>query len=145
MNTSNVSANKSTKRITAFGICLLILSLALAIGTQTVFHACGIHDDGSYGRCHYAQLVIGCIGLLMAVGSVLMLVCRTREVSIALSVLTICESVFALLLPDKIIPLCMMATMSCQAKMKPFTLVMSIVILLAAGCNLVLELVKKEN
>ena len=139
----NTPANKTSKRNTIYGICLLVLSLALAAGTQTVFHACGIHDDGSYGRCHYAQLVIGCVGLLMAVGSVLMLVFRTREVSIALSVLTICESVFALLLPDKIIPLCMMATMSCQAKMKPFTLVMSIVILLAAGCNLVSKLIKK--
>ena len=126
-----------------YGIALLIISLCLTAGTQFVFHACGIHDDGSYGRCHYAQLMIGCIGLVTAAGAVMLLILRTGEVSIAISVLTICESLLTILIPGKIIPLCMMATMSCQAKMKPFTLVMSIVILLAAGCNLVSKLIKK--
>ena len=141
----NNSPSKVSKQISISGICLLILSLALAVGTQSVFRACGIHEDGSYGRCHYAQLVVGLIALLMAAGAVLILLLRTREVFVAISVLTICESVLTLLIPGKIIPLCMMSTMSCLARMKPFAMTMSIVILLFSGCNLLLALLQRRN
>ena len=130
---------------TVSGVCLLAAGLILAGGTQFVFTACGIHDDGSYGRCHYAQLVTACIGLLVAVGALCSLFLKTREVSLAVSVITFCEALLVLLSPGKIIPLCMMATMHCLTMMKPFTLTMSLVILILAVGTFICNLTRKEN
>ena len=140
---SGVSKNVTINMISA--ICLLIAGLILAAGTQFVFHACGIHDDGSYGRCHYAQLVTACIGLLMAVGALCSLLLKTREVTRAVSAITACEAILTLLIPAKVIPLCMMATMHCLTMMKPFTLAMSIVILIISAGTFILTLTRKEN
>lgn len=139
------STKETAKRNLIFGIILLLLGICLAAGTQFVFHACGMHEDGSYGRCHYAQLVTACIGLLMTVGALCTIFWRTREVMLAVSVITACEAVLTLLIPGTVIPLCMMATMSCLAKMKPFTTVMSIVILLSSIVGFVLAFSRKEN
>ncbi|MBR1851753.1 MAG: DUF4418 family protein [Lachnospiraceae bacterium] len=139
------STKVTAKKNAIYGIIILLLGICLATGTQFIFHACGMHEDGSYGRCHYAQLVIVCIGLLMAVGALCTIFWQTREVMLAVSVITACEAVLTLLIPGTIIPLCMMATMSCLAKMKPFTTVMSIVILIVSVVGFVLALSRKEN
>lgn len=139
------STKETATQNTIYGIVLLLLGICLAAGTQFVFHACGMHEDGSYGRCHYAQLVIVCIGLLMTAGALCTIFLRTREVMLAVSVITACEAVLTLLIPGKVIPLCMMATMSCLAKMKPFTTVMGIVILLVSIAGFIPALSRKEN
>ena len=128
-----------------YGICLLILSLCLAIGTQFTFHACGIHEDGSYGRCHYAQLVLGCLGGLMAVGAIQIPLLKSREATIAIAVITACEACFALIIPDTLIPLCMMASMPCRAMMKPFTMAIASTILLISVIGLIVAVRRKEK
>lgn len=139
------STPKTAKLNILYGIILLLFSVCLTVGTQFVFHACGVHEDGSYGRCHYAQLTIVCIGILMIISSLCTLFLRTREVMLATSVITACEAVLTLILPGNIIPLCMMSTMSCLAKMKPFTTIMSIVILLISVLGFVLAFLRKED
>ena len=139
------STKETATQNTIYGIVLFLLGICLAAGTQFVFHACGMHEDGSYGRCHYAQLVTACIGLLMAAGALCTIFLRTREVMLTVSVITACEAILTLLIPGTVIPLCMMATMSCLAKMKPFTTVMSIVILLVSVLGFVLAFTRKEN
>ena len=128
-----------------YGAVLFLSGLCLSAGTQFVFHACGMHDDGSYGRCHYAQLVVACLGLLIAAGALCSILWRTREVMCTVSVVTACTAVLTLLIPGPVIPLCMMKTMHCLTMMKPFTTVMGSVVLLISIAGFALAFPRRKE
>jgi hypothetical protein len=57
-------------------VILLILSLVIAIGSQTFLSPC-VHDDGAFGSCHWAGqalLGLGCALVTFIVGSIAVIV-----------------------------------------------------------------------
>ena len=43
-------------------IILLVIGLAIIIGSLTFFSACGAKEDGNFMNCHWAQVIITSLG-----------------------------------------------------------------------------------
>lgn len=128
--------NKSTRILS---IVTLVLSIVLAIGALYLFHACGPMDDGSWMKCHWAQQISSALGAVLAVQSVIAILAKTNAARAAAAAAMVPTAVMAILVPNTIIPLCMMADMQCQAIMKPAVRLVAGVILVLAAVNAVLS------
>ena len=110
-------------------IIVLVLSLILAIGSQTFMSAC-VHDDGSFGACHWAAQALAGIGGLLAGLSVLTLLLKKERAGLYLAMLP--TALLGILTPGTLIDLCSMATMRCRALMKPASTILLSLALSAA-------------
>ena len=106
------------KRFSVCALLVFVLSLVIAVSSISFLGPC-IHEDGSFGACHWAGQALFGIGLLLAAESLFAMLCgesRTRQgvfVSILLTAILGC------LIPGTLIELCHMATMRCRALMQP--------------------------
>ena len=120
-------------------IIILVLSLLLAIGSQTFMGAC-VHDDGGFGACHWAARALSGIGGLLAVLAILALLLKKERAGLYLAmVLTALLGIFT---PGTLINLCGMATMRCRALMKPATMILLAFTLAAALVGWLITLVR---
>ena len=110
-------------------IIVLVLSLLLAIGSQTFMGAC-VHDDGGFGACHWAARALAGIGGLLAGLSVLALLLKKERAGLYLAMLP--TALLGILTPGTLIDLCGMATMRCRALMKPASTILLSLTLAAA-------------
>ena len=110
-------------------IIVLVLSLILAIGSQTFMGAC-VHDDGRFGACHWAARALTGIGGLLAGLSVLALLLKKERAGLYLA--TLPTALLGILAPGTLIDLCGMATMRCRALMKPASTILLSLTLAAA-------------
>lgn len=110
------------------------LSLLLALGSFTVFAACGVKEDGSWMRCHSAQTTVTLCAVLLSVFLVLPAFIRKRALRIVLNGIGIAGSIAVFLIPGKLMPMCMMRTMRCYTLFQPFVRIMAV---LVACCCLI--------
>lgn len=121
-----------------------IINILFFIGITFVFHACGPKDDGSWMTCHYAQNIItlsSVIGMILSIINIF--VNAQTKLGIYLSCFVI--AVGTIFVPGKLIKLCMMSDMRCNAITKPCTIVFSIIIILSAVMNLITILVNQKK
>ena len=70
-------------------IILFVIAIVIAIGSQTFLSPC-IHEDGSFGTCHWAgQAVLG-LGCVLAVQAILALCIRPARMIILFSAAFVC-------------------------------------------------------
>ena len=117
------------KKDTIPAIIVLALSLLLAIGSQTFMGAC-VHDDGSFGACHWAARALAGIGGLLVGLSVLTLFLKKERAGLYLAMLP--TALLGILTQGTLIDLCGMATMRCRALMKPASTILLSLTLAAA-------------
>ena len=110
-------------------IIILALSTLAAIGSQTFLGAC-VHDDGSFGACHWACRAILGEGALLAALSLLALAMKRERAGLYLAMLP--ASLLGLLTPGALIALCKMPTMRCRMLTQPATMILFGAALLAA-------------
>ena len=110
-------------------IITLVLALVVAIGSQTFLGAC-VHEDGSFGACHWACRAILGEGGLLAVLSLLALALKRERAGLYLAMLP--ASVLGLLTPGTLIALCKMPTMRCRMLTQPAMLILFGAMLVAA-------------
>ena len=91
---------------------IFVLALAVAVGSQTFLSPC-VHEDGSFGSCHWAGQALLGVGLLLAALALLSWVRTDVYLAILPAALLGC------LTPGTLIPLCKMSTMRCRAVMQP--------------------------
>lgn len=114
------------------GIIILILSLLLIIGSSSFLGPC-VHEDGSFGSCHWAGrslLGLGCVtGMLAA-----LLLCFPRlRTGIYVSMLPVC--ILGILTPGTLIRLCAMPAMRCRMIMQPAAILLFSAALLCAAAG----------
>ena len=97
-------------------VLLLILSLLIVLGGRTLFFPC-VHEDGAFGTCHWAGVMLQGLGFVLGALSVLSLCIARARLGVYLSALPLC--VLGLLTPGTLIPLCRMRTMRCWTMMRP--------------------------
>ena len=143
----NFIMNKFNVKYLAADIVLLVLSVLLFVGTWLFFGACGPKEDGSWMNCHWAELVIIAVGAVLIVQSVLRFLFSSRDAKTAFSISALTTAVFTAFVPNRLIKLCMMNDMHCQAVMKPAVTVIAVIIALAAAVDIVIGIIdrKKEN
>ena len=102
-------------------IILLAISVIIAIGSQTFLSSC-IHEDGTFGACHWAgQAMLG-LGCVLAVQAVLTMCVRRLRSGAYICALPVCA--MGILTPGTLIDLCHMSTMRCRAVMQPAMIIL---------------------
>ena len=110
-------------------ILILLLALIAAVGSQSFLGAC-VHEDGSFGPCHWASRALMAEGLLVAALSLLALVLKRERAGLYLaSALT---ALLGILTPGTLIDLCRMDSMRCRMLMKPAMLLLFGAMLIAS-------------
>ena len=108
-------------RRTLPALIALIISLTIAIGSQSFLGAC-VHEDGSFGACHWAsRMLLGVGGLMAAMSLLAILLKQYRSGLYIASGLT---GVLGMLTPGTLIALCGMPTMRCRMVMQPSMMIL---------------------
>jgi len=106
-------------------VILLVLSLVTTIGSQTFLSPC-VHEDGSFGTCHWAGQVLLGLGCVLGILALFSLLIQRARFGAFLSAMPVC--VMGILTPGTLVDLCHMSTMRCRMVMQP-----AMIILFSAG------------
>ena len=117
-------------------IIILLLALIMAIGSQSFLGPC-VHEDGSFGACHWAGRMLLGVGGLLAVLAVLALILPKERRGLYLAMAP--ASLLGLLTPGTLIALCGMATMRCRMVMRPAMMIISGLALVLALAGWLIE------
>lgn len=123
----------------------LVLSAALLVGSFTFFAACGAKDDGSFMNCHNAQIMLTALGALLTAQSLAAFIVPDRRVKAGLNLATTLTAVVTALVPQTLIPLCMMPDMHCRSVTQPMAMLFASLVAVAALVSAVLNLKRKES
>ena len=110
-------------------IIVLVLSLLLAIGSQTFLGACA-HDDGSFGACHWACRALLGEGILLAALALTALALKRERPGLYLAMLL--ASLLGMLTPGTLIAICKAPTMRCRMVTQPAMMILFALMLVAA-------------
>lgn len=130
----------SDKARPAVGIALWVLWVILVVGLLTFARACGVHDDGSMGSCHWAaRAVLGAsvVGLLL---SLVRIFERDEGERRGLSLSVALLGALVAVIPGCLIDLCAVPTMRCHTVMRPFVMGLGVVIAVVGAVDLVRRL-----
>ena len=121
-------------------IILLILAALIVIGSQTFLSPC-IHEDGTFGPCHWAGQTLLGLGLVTGALAALALCVRRARFGVFLSALPVC--MLGILTPGTLIDLCRMSTMRCRMVMQPAMIILFAAALFCALAGAVISAGKK--
>ena len=108
---------------------MLLLALTAAVGSQTFLGAC-VHDDGTFGACHWACRAILGESLLLVMLSLLALALKRERAGLYLAMIP--ASLLGLLTPGVLIALCKAPTMRCQMLTRPAMMILFGAMMLAS-------------
>ena len=108
---------------------LLILSIVIIFGSQTFLSPC-IHEDGSFGPCHWAGQALLGLGCVVGTLAALSLFAKHARQGICLSAIPVC--ILGILTPGTLIDLCRMSSMRCRMVMQPAMIILFAAALLCA-------------
>ncbi len=124
------------KKQTVPAIVILILSLIVIIGSQTFLSPC-VHEDGSFGSCHWAGQTLLGLGCVLGVMAVFALCIRRACLGIFFSALPVC--VLGILTPGTLMDLCHMSAMRCRMVMQPAMILLFSAVLLCALSGVIIS------
>ena len=115
---------------------ILILSLVIAIGSITFLSPC-VHEDGSFGSCHWAGQALLGLGCVLGTLAALALFVKRARLGVYFSALPVC--VLGILTPGMLIGLCRMSAMRCRMVMQPAMILLFSAALLCALAGAILS------
>ena len=119
------------KKISLAACITLLLGAVVAVGSVSFLGPC-VHEDGSFGACHWAgQGMLG-IGLLITAQGILALLMKSGGARAGVLFSMALTALLGTLIPGTLIGLCGMATMRCRALMKPAMILLCAAIALTA-------------
>ena len=117
------------KKQTIPAMILLVLSLIITIGSQSFLSPC-VHEDGSFGACHWAGQALLGLGCVVGILAILPLCVQKARLGAYMSALPVCG--LGILTPGTLIDLCHMSTMRCRMVMQPAMIILFSAALLCA-------------
>ena len=117
-------------------IALLVLSLVIVIGEMTFLAPC-LHEDGSFGPCHWAGRALLGTGCVLGVLAALALGVKRVRPGVYLSALPVCA--LGILTPGTLIDLCHMSTMRCRMVTQPAMIILFSAAMLCALIGAILS------
>ncbi len=121
-------------------IIMLILSIIIILGSQSFLAPC-VHEDGSFGPCHWAGQTLLGLGCATGILAALSLCVRRARPGVYLSSLPVCA--LGILTPGTLIDLCRMSAMRCRMVMQPAMIILFSAALLCALIGAILTAGKK--
>ena len=110
-------------------VIILVLAIVIAVGAQSFLSPC-VHEDGTFGACHWAGQTVTALGLMLGVMAALGLCIRAARPGLYLG--SAAASLLGILTPGVIIDLCRMSTMRCRMVMQPAMIILFSAALLCA-------------
>ena len=126
------------KRLSIPAVIVLVLSLIIAIGSVSFLSPC-VHDDGSFGACHWAGQALCALGILLSLEGLAALIVKNHGIKAGLLLSALFTAVLGFLIPGTVIDLCRMATMRCRAVMQPAMRILCVLIAISALIGMILE------
>ncbi len=112
-----------------------VLSVLFLLGSIFLFNTCAPKDDGSWMTCHWAgNIVTGLAAVLCILALAINFVSLSVKKGIYFASLLL--ELFTAFVPGKIIHLCMMSEMKCNALSKPCVIVFSLILAVYSLLNL---------
>ena len=99
------------------------LALLIAVGSVSFLGPC-VHEDGSFGACHWAGQALLGIGLLLGAQSLLILLSKQPRTKMGVYLAMLPTALLGIFTPGTLISLCRMATMRCRAIMQPAMIIL---------------------
>ena len=99
-------------------LATLVLAVIIAFGSVSFLGPC-VHEDGSFGACHWAGQALLGVGILVAVQSIAALLCKDGSVRRGILLAMVPSALLGIFIPGTLIHLCGMATMRCRSVMRP--------------------------
>ena len=109
------------KKQTIPAMILLILSIVMAIGSQSFLSPC-VHEDGSFGPCHWAGQTLMGLSCVVGILAILSLCVQKARFGAYMSAFPVCA--MGILTPGTLIDLCHMSTMRCRMVMQPAMIIL---------------------
>ena len=106
------------KRSMIPAVIIVLSALAAAAGSRSFLGPC-VHEDGTFGPCHWAGQALFGLALLMAAEAVIAAAWKNESIRKGLYIAMVLTAVLGILVPGTLIGLCGMATMRCRALMRP--------------------------
>ena len=123
-------------------IVLIVVSLGYLVLLNTVFITCGPKDDGSFMVCQWAWRSLVVLAVILVTLSIVHAFVPGNELRLGISIGIFTVAIASAVLPDNIIPLCMMNTMKCHTHTKPGNLVFSVLIAVASAFDIAVRIRK---
>ncbi len=118
------------KKYKTLDILTVIIAVVLSAGIMTAFSGCALKDDGTWMKCHDIQLNIFYIGIAITVLSLAYMFIKSKPIKIIINITVIALAVLQALLPVKIMNMCAFYFMRCYTIMKPFSIIMGVILVL---------------
>ena len=123
------------KKTWVLPLILVVLAAIAAVGVKTFLAPC-IHDDGTFGACHWAGQALFGTALLVGAEGLAAICLKKSDVQRGLFISMAATSVLGICIPGGLISLCGMTTMRCRALMRPAMTILFVVmaIISVIGC-----------
>lgn len=120
---------QSTKRFDPLLAVTAVLAALLAVGVLTFAGPC-MHEDGSQAACFAASQAILAAAIASFFAVVAALLLRNQRAQGVLALVAALAGAFAAASPGGLFGLCMVQTMRCWTTMRPFAMVVGVLICL---------------
>jgi len=114
---------KDSKKGLIPAVVVLVLALTAAVGSRSFLGPC-VHEDGSFGVCHWAGQALFGVSLLQLSEAAAAVIMRDTGVRRGLFLSMFLTGILAMVIPGGLISLCNMATMRCRSLMHPAMLLL---------------------
>ena len=118
----------------------LIAAVLMSLGVMTVFRACPAKEDVQWMHCHTAQMDLFYVGIALVILALAAMIIRSVPVCIFLYIVSAVLGCITLLVPGKLVSMCMMENMRCWSVMRPFAMLMGILVIVFSLINLIRQL-----
>lgn len=118
--------------------------LLLAVGSMTVFSACGPKEDGTLMICHNAQIRVAMCGIGLAVLFAIAAFVKSKAIKLICDTAALVLSVVTFMTPGVFVQICHLSNMHCQVRLKPFTRGAALFIALLAVWD-ILRIIKEKR
>lgn len=128
-------------------ILFVLTSIFLVVGLLTFAHGCG-YMHGVHGPCYKTKVIAIISAAVLVLISVIDYFVRSSKVKNFLSVLQLLTSIFLIVLPTYVAPVCRMKTMHCNIYTKPFIMLIGSIDLAISVVAIVVGVLvnkRKEN
>ena len=119
-------------------VIIVLSALAAAAGSRSFLGPC-VHEDGTFGPCHWAGQALFGLALLMAAEAVIAVAWKNESLRKGLYIAMALTAVLGILVPGTLIGLCGMATMRCRALMRPAMTILFAVMGIASAAGVFLS------
>ena len=118
--------------------------LLLAVGSMTVFSACGPKEDGTLMICHNAQIRVAMCGIGLAVLFAIAAFVKSKAIKLICDTAALVLSVVTFMTPGVLVHICLLSNMHCQVRLKPFARGSALLIALLALWD-ILRIIKEKR